>query len=153
VATFVSAMLVSGLISLGPKAERDDSLAAILNNLANPAGTLFVVATPVGQDRDSMVMQFDNGRSAGHGDAAPLPDRYGTPTDTELVQALDGVVTRQGRLVDARTMSAEDRRTAGLLLDEISRRLWSLEPARESAGLVVHRIELVTNTSVTAKAL
>jgi hypothetical protein len=143
------------LILSAPKPSREDSLAALINNLATPAGTLFVVATPVGQDRDSMVMQFDNGRpSTAARESAAMPERYDAPTDSELVQALDlSLVTREGHFVDARSMSAKDRRNADLILDEIRRRLWAYEPARESAGLVVHRIELVTNTSVTAKAL
>ena len=154
-ATLGSAMLVSSLILSGPKPEREDSLAALLSNLTEPAGTLFVVATPVGQDRDSMVMQFDNGRpSVKNREGATMPERFDTPTDNELVQALDlSLVTREGRFVDVRSMSAKDRRNADLIFEEIRRRLGAYEPARESTGLVVHRIELVANTSVTATAL
>lgn len=152
-ATFLSALIVSGLILIAPKPEREDSLAAMLNNMGSRAGTLFVVATPVGRDRDSVVMQFDNGETSPTPRTSVVPAQILLPSDIELVQWLDTLIRPDGRLVDVRKLSASDRSRLEGLLEEIRRRLRSSEPTRGSDGLVVHRIELVTNTSVTAKPL
>lgn len=151
-ATFVSGLLVSFLVLFGSARDRDDSLAALLNNLGTPAGTLFVLAAPTGNDSDTMVMQFDNDGEGGRA-AGVMPAQFVSPTESDLVQALDSsLVNRDGRVADFRRMSATERLYTDSLVDQISR--LRLSPPRTAAGrLTVQRIGLVAMTSVTAKAL
>jgi hypothetical protein len=153
-ASFVSALLVSGLVLLGPLPEREDSLAALLNNLGSPAGTLFVLATPVGNDKNSMIMQFDNGTGGQNaGPTTVMPAEFVSPTESELVRALDSsLVTPEGRITDVRAMSEKNRRYTEGLLEQLGRLRFS-DPRGAAGHLTVHQIGLVANTSVTAKPL
>jgi hypothetical protein len=155
-AAFVSIGLVSVMLEFGPKPERDDSLAALITNLNSPAGTLFVEATPIsGKDRESMLMQVgndlleaDDATSAG---TVPVVLRYAS--EQELVGALTDAMTRDGRLLELRSMSEQQRRYTEGLLDTIGR-LRSGQTAFNSTGsLNVHSLWLVTNTGVTAKGI
>jgi hypothetical protein len=152
-AAFVSAMLATVVILVGPAPAREDSLAALLQNLGSPAGTLFVLATPVGNDKDSMVMQFDNGGTQETGPGTVMPADFAPPTESDLVRALDSsLVTADGRISDVRNMSDRDRRYTESLLDQLSR--FRFAGRRDASGrLTVLQIGLVANTSVTAKPL
>jgi len=155
-AAFISIGLVSLMLEFGPMPERDDSLAALIANLNSPAGTLFVEATPIsGKDRSSILMQVDNDLSEpdeewSAGDV-PVVLRYAS--EQELVGALTDVMTRNGRLLELRSMSEQQRRYTEALLDTIGR-LRSGQTAFNSTGsLNVHSLWLVTNTGVTAKGI
>ncbi|MFI5177207.1 MAG: anti-sigma factor family protein [Vicinamibacterales bacterium] len=154
-AAFVSIGLVSVMLEFGPRPERDDSLAALIANLNSSAGTLFVEATPIsGKDRDSMLMQVGNDLQepddAASG-AVPVVLRYAS--EQELVGALSDAMTRDGRLMELRSMSEQQRRYTEGLLDTIGR-LRSGQTAFSSTGsLNVHSLWLVTNTGVTAKGI
>ncbi len=155
-AAFVSIVFVSLMLEFGPTPERDDSLAALISNLNSPAGTLFVEATPLGgKDRSSMLMLVNNdlavpdeSMSAG---AVPVVLRYAT--EQEFVGALSDAMTHDGRLLELRSMTAQQRRYTEGLLDAIVR-MRSGQTAFSSAGsLNVHSLWLVTNTGVTAKGI
>jgi hypothetical protein len=155
-AAFVSIAFVSVMLQFGPAPERDDSLAALISNLNSPAGTLFVEATPIsGKDRNSMLMQVGNDlvmpdESFGAG-AMPVVLRY--VSEQEFVGALSDAMTRDGRLLELRSMTEQQRRYTEGLLDAIGR-LRSGQTAFSSAGsLNVHSVWLVTNTGVTAKGI
>lgn len=151
-ATCVSALLVSLLVLLASGRERDDSLAALLNNLGTPAGTLYVLAAPAGTDGDPTVMQFDNDGLAVLASGV-MPAQFAAPSESDLVQALDSsLVSPDGRVTDIRRMSATERLYTDSLVDQISR--LRLSPPRAAAGrLTIRKIGLVAMTSVTAKAL
>jgi hypothetical protein len=155
-AAFVSIALVSLMLEFGPQPEREDSLAALISNLNSPAGTLFVEATPLsGRDRSSMLMQVNNDLvmpdDSLPGSVVPVVLRYAT--EQEFVGALSDAMTRDGRLLELRSMSAQQRRYTEGLLDAIGR-LRAGQTAFSSAGsLNVHSLWLVTNTGVTAKGI
>ncbi len=155
-AAFVSIAFVSVMLQFGPAPERDDSLAALIANLNSPAGTLFVEATPIGgKDRNSMLMQVGNelsmpDESFGAG-TVPVVLRY--VSEQEFVGALSDAMTHDGRLLELRSMTEQQRRYTEGLLDAIGR-LRSGQTAFSSAGsLTVHSVWLVTNTGVTAKGI
>jgi hypothetical protein len=155
-AAFASIAVVSMMLEFGPTPERDDSLAALISNLNSPAGTLFVEASPLtGKDRQSMLMEVNNDLvmpddSLPSG-AVPVVLRYGS--EQEFVGALSDAMTRDGRLLELRAMSAQQRRYTEGLLDAIGR-LRSGQTAFTSTGsLNVHSLWLVTNTGVTAKGI
>ncbi len=102
-AALVSVFLVAILVSAGPVPPREDSLAELLNNLGGSAGTLVIVATPVGQDSGSVLMQFNDGatRNASASTMANLPSGFSDPSGSDLVFALsETVVSRDGRVVE-----------------------------------------------------
>lgn len=155
-AAFVSIAFVSVMLEFGPAPERDDSLAALIANLNSPAGTLFVEATPIGgKDHNSMLMQVGNelimpDESFGAG-SVPVVLRY--VSEQEFVGALSDAMTRDGRLLELRSMTEQQRRYTEGLLDAIGR-MRSGQTAFSSAGsLNVHSVWLVTNTGVTAKGI
>lgn len=155
-AAFISIAFVSVMLEFGPAPTRDDSLAALIANLNSPAGTLFVEATPIsGKDRNPMLMQVGNelgtsDESLGAG-SVPVVLRY--VSEQEFVGALSEAMTRDGRLLELRSMTEQQRRYTEGLLDAIGR-LRSGQTAFSSAGsLNVHSVWLVTNTGVTAKGI
>ncbi len=155
-AAFVSIAIVSLMLEFGPQPEREDSLAALISNLNTSAGTLFVEATPLsGRDRSSMLMQVNNDLvmpdDSLPGGVVPIVLRYAT--EQEFVGALSDAMTRDGRLLELRSMSAQQRRYTESLLDAIGR-LRAGQTGFSSAGsLNVHSLWLVTNTGVTAKGI
>jgi len=106
-AAFASILFVSVVCWFSPAASRDDSLAALLNNLGTPAGTLVMMATPVGRDQVPRLMQFDNGAEGPDtGARATLPAGFSGPSESDLVLALSqAVVSPDGRMSDLRSMS------------------------------------------------
>jgi anti-sigma factor RsiW len=154
-AAVLSVLAVSAICVLGPDGERADSLAAMLNNLDAPEGTLYVVATPVGRGEVPMLMQFARAGAATPLEAPlVLPAGFSGPSRDDLALALAETVVRpDGRVNDFRTMSRVERRHTMTILDEM-RRLRAVPLAAWSGRHVnVERMGFVTNTRVRAKAL
>ena len=152
-ATSTTLLFVSAILTFGPKPASSESLAALMNNLRRPAGTVILMATPNGHDQEATLMMLDNGGApaSGHG-LGTLPPEFTTQTDRDLVEALTDLVTEKGRLVDMNAMPPDARRYAEWLMDEISR-IKSNGPARVPGPVKVHLVGLVTTTGVTAKGL
>lgn len=151
-ATSTTMLFVWMLLSFGPEPASNESLAALMNNLRRPAGTVILMATPIGHDQEATLMLLDNGGSDGSGAGlGTLPPEFTTQTDRDLVEALTDVVTDKGRLVNLDSMQPDARRYAEWLMDEISR-IKSAGTAG-APGLKVHLVGLVTTTGVTAKGL
>jgi Putative zinc-finger len=152
-AAIASALIVMLLVQFGPAKQRDDSLAALFKNLNTPAGPLYVWATPVGDNKDPMVMQVDNGSGdqTDIHDPTVAPVLLGLSSESDLVGALSETLTRQGKPVDLRTIPAKQLRYINTLLDNINRPRAS-EPSFGSAGPVtVYGIRLVMQTGVIGK--
>jgi putative zinc finger protein len=150
-ATSASLFFVSMLLTFGPAPPSPESLAALMNNLRRPAGTVILMATPIGHDQEATLMLLDNGDSDAEGSGlGTLPPEFTPQTDRDLVEALTDVVTDKGQLVNLSAMQPDARRYAEWLMDEISR--IKSNPARVP-GLKVHLVGLVTTTGVTAKGL
>jgi hypothetical protein len=155
-AAFASILFVSVACWFNPTSSTDDSLAALLANLETPAGTLVVVAKPIGRDQVPMLMQFDSGVEGG-GVEAPtmlLSNGFSGPNENDLVLALsDAVVSADGRMSDLRSMSQPDRRRTELLLDKLEQ-LRAVPQNSWSGGRVsVLKLGLLTNTNVSGKPL
>jgi anti-sigma factor RsiW len=154
-AAVVSVLIAAAICAFGPRPARDDSLAALLNNLQTPAGTLLMIATPVGRDQVPMLMQFDNGEPAvAYSAPAVLPAGFAGPSGNDLAVALaQAVVGKDGRMSDLRTMSQRDRMQTEALLQEIQR-LRAVPMASWSGRRVnIQKLGFFTNTQVTGKAL
>lgn len=154
-AAVVSILTVAAVCAVSPRRERADSLAALLNSLQAPAGTFYVMATPVGRDQAPVLMRLDDDGVFGPGDeTAALPAGFTGPTAGDLAYALSEAVVRpDGRVGDLRSMSRRDRLNTEAILGEMQR--------RRTASLVpwyvqlvsIQRFALVTNTRVMGKAL
>ncbi len=137
-ATLASILIMTGIFYFGPRSERPDSLAAMMETLgAQSAST------------DGMLLPR----------AYPTPDS-GTALRTneeDAVFALAAVVTRQGRIANLELVLAEqptgsDRARVLRLLDDLSRSRF--EPARFGGSPVaVNVVLLVTHTTVRGKPL
>jgi hypothetical protein len=151
--TATCTLLVGSVLLFGPTPERSDSLAARMNT-DESAGTLFVVATPVGDNKSSMVMQFEGAGAAENQASAPVvPSSIDVADESAMANSLADVVTHDGHLVDLSSLSQSDRLKAEGLLDDI-RRL-RVPDRRYSGGgpVTVHSMWLVAYASVSAKAL
>jgi hypothetical protein len=155
-AAIISVVIAAAVVALGHKPEREDSLAALLNNLQAPAGKLWMIATPVGPDQAPMLMEFDSGASGGP-DAVPgeMPEGFSAPSEADLAVLLsNAVIGPDGRMTNLATMSKQNREQTEPLLLEIVRQRNALPAASWSGRQVnVQRLWLTTNTSVSAKPL
>jgi hypothetical protein len=131
-ATLASILIITGIFYFGPRSERPDSLAAMMETLgaqsASTDGMLLPRAYPTTAPDDVRVNEED------------------------AVFALAAVVTRQGRIANLELVLAEqptgsDRERVLRLLDDLSRSRF--EPARFGGSPVaVNVVLLVTHTTV-----
>jgi Putative zinc-finger len=153
-AALVSLLVVSAVCDVSPRRERADSLAALLNSLRTPAGTFYILATPVGPSQGQVLMRFESDGTIGDVDQpVALPTGFTGPSTGDLVYALSKAVVRpDGRVSDLRSMSRRDRQNTEAILGEIQR--LRLAPLGAWSGqLNIQRFGLVTNTWVMGKAL
>jgi anti-sigma factor RsiW len=154
IGTTACTLLVASVLLFGPKTERPDSLAGRLNNSDASAGTLFVVAAPVGDDKSSMWMQFEGADGPTSGASlAVVPSTIGIADESALTSALADMVTRDGKLIELSAMSAAERLRAEALLDDIHRLRSADQHSSATGPVTVHSLWLVANASVSAKAL
>jgi hypothetical protein len=152
-ATFVSTLVLSAILAFGPKPDRQGSLSSYITSLNHrtPAGTLYLVATPVGEDREPLVLQVDE-----HG--APRTVVYATwyaersRNEADVVDELQQIVMRDDRAVAFDRMTPERRRQTEVLLGEINRFRTS-GPLPYGVSLAVHEVRLFASASVTVKGL
>jgi hypothetical protein len=147
--TTACTLLVGSVLLFGPTPGRSDSLAARLS-MDESAGTLFVVATPIGHEQSSMVMQFE-GSGAAEGDPAPpvVPSRISVADGSELAIRLDDVVTHGGHLVELNALSHTDRKLAEALLDQIG----GMHLPQAGGPVTIQNMFLVSHVNVSAKGL
>jgi anti-sigma factor RsiW len=152
-AAVFSVLTVSLICVLSQGGERADSLAALLNNLEAPAGTLFVIATPVGRDQVPMLMQVEPFGVPGTGPDV-LPAGFSGPSGGDLALALAETVVRpDGRVRDLRSMSRHERQHTEAILDDLRRLRAVPEAAWAARRVSIQRLGFVTNTRVMGKAL
>ena len=153
-AAFVSLLFVTALLRFGPAPVREDSLAALLNNLGTPAGTLLMMATPVGPNQVPVLMQFDDGREPDDTPLGMLPTEFAESSEGDLVLELSAaMVAADGRMTDLRVMPAADRRRAETLLTALERVRTIPLATWSGRRVAIHRLGLLASTSVSAKAL
>lgn len=155
-AAIVSVVIAAAVVALGNRPEREDSLAALLNNLQAPAGRLWMIATPAGPDQAPMFMEFDSG-ARGDDRATPgeMPEGFSAPSEADLAVLLsNAVIGPDGRMTNLATMSKRNREQTEPLLLEIGRQRNALPGASWSGRRVnVQRLWLTTNASVSGKPL
>jgi hypothetical protein len=122
--------------------ERADSLAGVLAVMSSPGSN----DNPVALDGRMLVPRVDP--------AAIMPAMLvrSAPTDQDVVFALAGVVTREGRLVDLSIVGARDsdRASIATLINSVSDARF--EPARYAGSPVaVNLVWLLAHTTVRAK--
>ena len=88
VATFASMLFASALLFFGPDPARPDSLSALITQPGIERGRLLIEATPVGDDKDSMLMELDTGNQRADGNAV-MPAMLGFPTERDLVECVE----------------------------------------------------------------
>jgi hypothetical protein len=152
-ATFVVTLFVSAVLIAGPVPERKDSIAGVYNNLSSSAGTLFVVGTPAGEGRNSMLLPVAGGNEDASSPApSVMPADLGFASEGDLVRALAETVTQNGRLVELAAMPKEKSAYAERLLGDISH-MRRGSPVRSSGTVTVSQIVLLATASVSAKGL
>ena len=135
-ATFVSILLIFGILLFGPRSERSDSLAGLMETLS---------AQSLENDGGMMLP-----RSSGAGMVAD-----GVFSEEDAVLALSAVVTTNGRLKNLEAVLSEqptgaDRERVLRLLDQVSRARF--EPARVGGSPVkVNVVWLFAHTTVRGK--
>jgi anti-sigma factor RsiW len=135
-ATFVSILLMFGMLYFGPRSERSDSLAALIETMGAQSSSEVGMLMP---------------RSAGTG----MVPSSGVFSDEDALLALSAVVTRGGRIQNLEAVlseqpSAGDREAVIRLLDQVSRA--RVEPARLGGSAVaVKTIMLFAHTTVRGK--
>ncbi|MEI6667950.1 MAG: zf-HC2 domain-containing protein [Acidobacteriota bacterium] len=135
-ATFVSILLMFGMLYFGPRTERSDSLAGLMETLS---------AQSMGNEAGMRMP-----RSAGVGMVAD-----GVFNEEDAVLALSAVVTRGGQLRNLEAVLSEqptaaDRDRVLRLLDQVSRARF--EPARVGgSAIAVRTVWLFAHTTVRGK--
>ena len=153
IGTAACTLLVASVLLFGPRPQRAGSLASLLANVDESAGTLFVVASPAGDSKVSMFMRFA-GPGTASGDAGPtmVPSTLGMTSEAALTNSMADMVTRGGKVIELSAMTAAQRHSIEALLDDIrSRRL--ADPHSTTGPVTVKNLWLVAQTSVSAKAL
>ena len=122
-AAMVSVVIAATVCALSTEPEREDSLAAMLNNLQVPAGRLLVIATPVGSDQAPILMQFDSGATdSEYSVPESMPEGMSVPTEAELAALLsEAVIGPDGRMTNLAAMSKQNREQTEPLLSEMQR--------------------------------
>jgi hypothetical protein len=151
-ATFVSTLGLSAILAFGPKPDRADSISAFYTNFRTPAGDLYLLATPVGQDQEPIWVNEDGGPAASARVVHATWFATRARAEADLVDALQDAVTDGGHTLALNRMSPQRRRLTESLLTEISR-YRTTAPIPRGASLAVHQVRLEASASVTAKGL
>ena len=147
--TTACTLLVGSVLLFGPTPQRSDSLAARMN-MDDSAGTLFVVATPVGREQSSMVMQFEGaGDVEGQGAPPVVPSSINVANESQWASSLAEVLTHDGRLMELSALSHNDRMRAEALLDQIG----GIHLPKPGGQVTVRSMWLVAHVSVSARGL
>jgi predicted anti-sigma-YlaC factor YlaD len=136
--TLASILIITGIFYFGPRSERPDSLAAMMETMGAQSASI-----------DGMLLPRSYPRPASEGAVRV--------NEEDAVFALAAVVTRQGRIANLELVLAEqptgsDRERIIRLLDDLSRSRF--EPARFGGSPVaVNVVLLVAHTTVRGKPL
>ena len=151
-ATLVSTLVLSAILAFGPKPDRSDSISSYYNNFGAPAGELYFLATPAGQDQEPVWLDESGGLASS---ARVLHASWFVTrarAEAELVGALQDAVTDGGHTLALNRMSPQRRRLTESLLAEISR-YRTIGPIPRGSALEVHEVRLEAFARVTAKGL
>ena len=150
-ATFVSALFCSALLVFGTVAPRAGSLSALGTSLRESPGAMYAEVSRIGALRpEVMLVQLETGDAP----VDPHPSVLSREAEErQMVHDLAEMFAAHGGGFDLSAISADARKRAESLLDNIVR-LRGAEPALGPFGaLRVHRLHLIANTEVTAKGL
>jgi anti-sigma factor RsiW len=121
-ATLIVTIIASAVLAFGPKPQREESLAAIVTELAlpTPSGYLFADVKRAGSSSEPVMMQLDNGRPRASAETVALAANG--PSNAEMVGALFDA-THWPRRICSGGMDAACRRAVEGLSTEITRAL------------------------------
>jgi hypothetical protein len=144
--TAACTLLVASVLLFGPRPQRAGSLASLLATVDESAGTLFVVASPAGDNKVSMFMQF-TGSNAASGDAGMtmVPSMLGMTDEAQLTSSMTDMVTRGGRVIELSAMTAAQRQHIEAILDDIRSRHLA-DPHGTTGPVTVKNLWLVAPT-------
>jgi len=146
-------LLVMSVLLFGPRPQRAGSLASLLATVDESAGTLFVVASPAGDNRTSMFMQFEgSGAVSADAGVTMVPSTIGIADEAALTSSMADMVTRGGKVIELNALPLPQRQRIEALLDDIRSRHLA-DPHSTTGPVTVHNLWLVAQTSVSAKAL
>lgn len=151
-ATFVSTLALSAILAFGPKPDRADSISSFYTNFRSPAGDLYLLATPVGQDQEPVWLNENGGLASSARVVQANWFVTRSRMEADLVDALQDAVTDGGHTLALNRMSPQRRKLTESLLTEISR-YRTTAPIPRGASLEVHQVRLEAFASVTAKGL
>ena len=146
-ATTITTSVVWLVLWFGPAPIREDSLAALLNNLSTSPGSMFLIVSPKADANHITLMQVSDDAAASRNVPASM-----RMSERELVDALAHRLEQTGWRGQLHSMTADQRRYVESLLDDISRPRLA-EQTLFGPQINVRQVHLVTETSVTAKGL
>ena len=146
-ATTLTTSIVWLVLWFGPAPVREDSLAALIDNLTTSPGNMFLVVSPHANPEHVTLVQITDTASL-----SPAGARSMRMSDRELVDALAHRLASTGWRGQLHSMPLEQRAYVESLLDDISRPHVAV-PTRFNPQVTVREVHLVTETSVTAKGL
>jgi hypothetical protein len=146
-ATTITTSIVWLVLWFGPAPVRQDSLAALIDNLTTSPGSLFLVVSPNANPQHVTLVQITDPASLPRAGAVSM-----RMSERELVDALANRLASTGWRPQLHSMAADQRQYVESLLDEISRPHVAV-PTRFNPQITVREVHLVTETSVTAKGL
>jgi len=146
-ATTLTTSIVWLVLWFGPAPVRQDSLAALIDNLTTSPGSMFLVVSPRANPEHLTLVQITD-----PGSLPRIGARSMRMSERDLVDALADGLARTGWRPQLHSMKAEERKYLESLLDDISRPHVAM-PTRLNPQVTVREVHLVTETSVTAKGL
>jgi hypothetical protein len=155
-----SILFLAAICQIGPQRE-GESLARVLETIEQPAGKLWIYASPIGPNQAPMVMQVTDETTmfATPRDLETLPSGFFGPSEGDLAVALSNVVVRaDGRVRDWRSMPQSVRMDTEAQLYKIKLAQWAQRQPpvrlseRSAQALTIERIAFTTMTRVTGKS-
>lgn len=153
VGTLLTTSLLSLILAFGPTPARDDSLSALLGNLAESPGYIFIEAALLDNGQVTELLQVQNGQPAASRVVTALVTSSpgATRSEAQVVDELAATVTRDGRVLSLAAMDKETRERTEALFTELT----NISLRKRSTGslertLNVRGVRLVT--SITAKS-
>jgi anti-sigma factor RsiW len=150
--TFLTTSVLSLILAFGPTPAREDSLSALLGNLASPPGYLFIEVAPVESGQVTEMLQVANGQPAASKIVVALAGSSALRTEAEVVDELAATVTRDGRVLSLAAMDPQTRERAEALFTELTQIALRRRAATSDRTLSVKGLRLVTSITATAKS-
>jgi anti-sigma factor RsiW len=150
--TFVTTSVLSLILAFGPTPAREDSLSALIGNLASPPGYLFIEVAS-GNGPGTEMLQVANGQPTASKIVAAFAVPSARRSEAEVVDELAATVTRDGRVLSLAAMDRQTRERTEALFTELTQiALRRRQAVASDRTLSVKGLRLVTSITATAKS-